>query len=321
MSVHTAAAQASARGLLARSWEANKPLTGVGVAMIVTLLLAAVGLVVDPRVITGAPAWLKPAKFAISITLYSFTFLWLLTFVKGHPRVVRLVSWITAIAFVVEMVLIVGAAALGTTSHFNVSTPLHAAVWSTMGTAIVAAWVAGLIVGVLLLRQRLADQAFAWSLRLGVLISAVGMGLAFFMTSPTAQQLQGARSGQGMDIVGAHAVGVADGGAGLSVVGWSTEGGDLRVGHFFGLHALQLLPFIGFALTRWAPAWLRARDRVALVWTAGIAYLAFVLLVTAQALRAQPLLSPDALTLAGLGVIVGGAALATAIIVRKAKTA
>jgi len=181
--------------------------------------------------------------------------------------------------------------------------------------------VAGLIVGVLLLRQRLADQAFAWSLRLGVLISAVGMGLAFFMTSPTAQQLQGARSGQGMDIVGAHAVGVADGGAGLPVVGWSTEGGDLRVGHFFGLHALQLLPFIGFALTRWAPAWLRARDRVALVWTAGIAYLAFVLLVTAQALRAQPLLSPDALTLAGLGVIVGGAALATAIIVRKAKTA
>jgi hypothetical protein len=306
-------------GLLARSWAADKPLTAVGVAMIGVLAVATAGMVLDPTVITGAPAWLKPAKFAISISIYSFTFLWLLTYVRGYPRLVRLVSWVTAAAFAIEMVLIAGAAALGTTSHFNVSTPAHATVWSVMGSAIVAAWVANLLVGILLLRQPMADRAFAWSLRLGVLVSAVGMGVAFFMTSPTAEQLQGARDGTGIPVVGAHAVGVADGGPGLPVVGWSTVGGDLRPAHFFGLHALQLLPLIGLYLSRRGPAWLRPGDRVALVWTAGLSYLAFVGITTWQALRAQPLVKPDAVTLTALAAIVAMAAGTAAVVIHRAR--
>jgi hypothetical protein len=197
----------------------------------------------------------------------------------------------------IEMVIIVGAAAVGTTSHFNVSTPVHATLWSVMASAIVLTWVANLGVGVLLLRQRLTDRAFLWSLRLGVAVSAVGMGVAFFMTSPTAEQLARARAGADMPTVGAHSVGVADGGPGLPVVGWSTVGGDLRVAHFIGLHALQILPLLGLALSRLGPAWLDQRHRVSLVWTAGLAYFGAVALVTWQALRGQPLIRPDALTL------------------------
>jgi hypothetical protein len=289
---------------LERAWTTNKPLTAVGVAMGAVLLIAAVGLIADPTVITGAPAWLKPAKFAISIAIYSFTFLWLLTYVQGHRRLVAVVSWVTAIAFAVEMVFIAEAAAAGTTSHFNVSTPFHTAVWSIMASAIVAAWTANLLVAVLLLRQRFPDAAFAWSLRLGVLISAAGMGLAFLMTTPTPAQLAAAHSGGSMPISGAHTVGAPDGGPGLPVLGWSTVGGDLRAPHFFGLHGLQLLPLLGFLLARYAPAWLTLRDRVILIWTAGLGYLAFVGLVTWQALRAQPLIHPDALTLSTFTLIV-----------------
>ena len=309
------------RGLIRRTWATNRPLTFVGIAMAAVLAAALIGLVADPRVITGAPAWLKPAKFALSIAIYSFTLVWLLTFVEGRRRLVAVVSWVTAIAMIVEMVLIAGAAAIGTTSHFNVSTPLHSAVWSVMASAIVATWTVNVLVGLVLLRQRGPDSAFAWSLRLGVLISAVGMGVAFFMTSPTAEQLTAARAGAGMPLVGAHAVGVADGGPGLPVVGWSTVGGDLRAPHFFGLHGLQLLPLLGIALIRFAPRWLRPGDRTALVVTAGLGYLGFVGLTTWQALRGQPLLAPDAVTLAALAALVATVAAAAVTVFARAHQA
>ncbi len=292
---------------LQRAWQLNRPLTLVSLLMVAVLAIALVGLVVDPRVITGAPAWLKPMKFAISISLYCFTLLWLLTFVRGHARLVRLVSWGTAAALGAEMVLIAGAVVFGTTSHFNIATPLNTAVWGIMAFSIVLTWVLALVAAVLLLIQRLPDAAFAWSLRLALIVAAVGMAVAFFMTSPTAEQL----AADELSIAGAHSVGVEDGGPGLPVVGWSTVGGDLRAPHFFGLHALQVLPLAGFVIARFGPGWLGSSHRVALVWTAGVAYLGFVLLLTWQALRSQPVASPDALTLGALAALAAATGAAT----------
>jgi hypothetical protein len=301
--------------LLRRAWALNAPLTLLGVLMVGTLLAALVGLVVDHQVITGAPAWLKPAKFAISVTIYCFTFVYLLQFVRGHRRLVAFVANATALALLVEMVIIVGQVIRGTTSHFNVSTPLDSALWSVMAGFITLTWTMALILGVLLLRQRMPDQVWAWAIRLSVLLALVGMGVAFLMTSPTATQLAGARAGKGMAIVGAHTVGVADGGPGLPLLGWSTAGGDLRVPHFFGLHGLQVMLILGFLLTLPAArAALSVGQRVALVWTAALGYLGLIGLLTWQALRGQSLIAPDGLTLAAGGALLGAVALATALI-------
>jgi hypothetical protein len=203
------------------------------------------------------------------------------------------------------MVLIVGAVTFGTTSHYNVSTPLHNAVWYTMAIAIMLVWTMNLFAAVLLLIQRMPDPSLAWALRLGLVVSLVGMGVGFLMVSETpAQERAADKAGIEAPIQGAHAVGVQDGGPGLPVTGWSTTGGDLRVPHFVGLHGLQTLPLFGYLLALFAPAWLHTSYRVALVWTAGLSYLCLIGLLTWQALGGQPVISPDARMLVALVALV-----------------
>ena len=310
MNASTSPPRRDLRALVRRAWAVDRPLTLTVGIMIVTLGLTLVGLVLDPRVITGSPAWLKPAKFAVSIAVYSATLLWLLSLVRGRRRLVRAVGGVTAGALVIEQVIIVGAAALGTTSHFNLSTAAHAAAWSTMGAAIALTFAVALLLTVVLLVQRLPSPALAWGLRLGLVAALAGMGVAFLMTTATPEQLAAAEAGGELPVAGAHSVGVADGGPGLPLVGWSTVGGDLRAAHFVGLHGLQVLPLLGWLLSTRAPRWVGSRHRVALVVTAGAGYLGLIALLTWQALRGQSLVAPDGLTFGALAALVAAFALA-----------
>src|SRR5262249_54694684 len=310
------------RSALTQALAMNRPLAVSALLMIVVFSATLVGMFVDHRLITGAPVWLKPAKFAISISVYCFTLVWLLGFVENRPRLVRLITNVTVAGVLAEMVIIVAQAARGTTSHFNLSTPLNASLWMAMGTFIVFVWAMNLLLAALLIFQRLPDRAFALSLRLGVLISAVGMGVAFLMTKPTGPQ-QAAIAAHGPRIVGAHSVGIADGGPGLPVVGWSTVGGDLRVPHFVGLHALQVLPLLGWLFTRRRGILSRLveNQRLALVWPSGLAYLGSVLLLVWQALRGQPLIHPDFKTLVAASLLTAGLAVAISFITIRSRIA
>ena len=284
---------------LLKGWKANRPLTILGVSMFITLLFTLIAMVVDPKIITGQNAWVKPAKFAISICIYSFTLLWMLTFIKNRPRVVGFISWATIVGFIIEIVAIIGQVLRGTTSHFNNTTPFDDFVYSWMSYAIVAIWFCCFFVGIFLLFQKLYDPALAWSMRFGILIALIGMGVAFLMTMPTEQQvIQEEETGISL-INGAHSVGVEDGSAGLPILGWSTEGGDLRIGHFVGLHGMQVLPLIGLMLS--SPMLvhhIRREGRILLVFIAGISYLLFMILLTWQALRGQSIIAPDRITIA-----------------------
>jgi hypothetical protein len=86
------------------------------------------------------------------------------------------------------------------------------------------------------------------------------------------------------------------------MMGWSTVAGDLRPAHFVGLHALQLLAFLGWLLARRrVSAVLSERRRLTLVWTGGLAYLGLVLPLVWQALRGQSVIHPDGTTLVAAG--------------------
>jgi hypothetical protein len=297
------------RSIIRQAWQFNRLLTFSVIAFVLLIPLPFIGMALDPKVITGVNGWIKPLKFLLSAAIYSATFLWLLTYVKGRRRWVQFVANVTAVVLLIEIALIVLQVIRGASSHFNVATGFDAAVYSIMGTAITILAVMNLVLAILLLIQRMDDRGFAWSLRLGVLASFVGITVAFFMTAgPTPEQLAAMEAGAPMTTIGAHSVGVADGGPGLPFVGWSTAGGDLRVPHFVGLHGMQVIPLLGWWLSRPAQRRrYREGQRLAFVWIGGLSYIGFTLLLTWQALRGQSVIAPDGPTLAGFGILVGAA--------------
>ena len=274
------------RAFLERLWATDPILTGAGLFLTALLAASAIGIAVDSRDITGAPAWLKPAKFAASTAVYSLTLAWIFTYLPAWTRTRRLVGRATALIFLIELAIIDWQAWRGTTSHFNIGTPLDATLFAVMGTAIVLQTLGSVAVAVALWRQHFADRALGWALRLGLAITIVGASTGGLMTRPTGEQLAEAAQTGRLAIAGAHTVGAPDGGPGLPVTGWSTRHGDLRVPHFVGLHAIQVLPLVPLLVLR------RMRDAARVRWTfaaAGAYTMVFAALLI-QALRGIPLL-------------------------------
>ena len=285
---------ASIRTWLTRLWQTHRVLTGSALLMLGVLPVFLTGLLLDPRIVTGAPVWLKPAKFAASTAIYMFTLAWIFTYLNDSPRMRRLVGRASAFIFVAEVAVIALQAWRGTTSHFNFSTPFDAAIFSFMGSAILIQTLLSVLVAVALWRQSFEDRALGWALRIGMVITIAGASTGGLMTRPTEAQLAQLTATKQMPIVGAHTVGAPDGGPGLPGTGWSLAHGDLRVPHFIGLHALQILPLLAWGLWRRGVGNDR-RARTLVV--AGGSYAGLFLILVWQALRGQALVAPDTVTL------------------------
>lgn len=240
----------------------------VNVALMVVMVLL---MTFDDRApVLGIDRWVKPSKFAVSIALFAATLGWLLVYLRrSRPRAVTAVSWTVAIAMLGEIGIITMQAARGVRSHFNVDSALDGALFGTMGTLIALSTIAVAYATVLFLRERPdIGRAYLMGIRLGLLVFLLASAVGGLMISH-----------------GSHTVGTDDGGPGLPLVNWSTTGGDLRVAHFIGMHALQGLPLLG---------WMLDRAKVAIgttvVRTTAAVWALLTLLATWGALAARPLL-------------------------------
>jgi hypothetical protein len=264
----------------------NKSLFWLAVICVVVAIALIPLWILDSRQLLGVSVWEKPIKFYISVAMFSFTYSWLSSFLTRGDRWVKLTGLVIAVSLAVEIVIILAMASIGETSHFNVSTPTAIAIWSIMATFISIVLFSTIFISLIILFQRQQEFNLKLALALGSINTAVGMGLAYLMTWPTATQLANYQG-----IAGAHAVGVEDGGPGLPFLGWSTVAGDLRVGHFFGLHSIQVAAVL-LALSLLLPL----AFRVPLILVGNLTWLGFVGLVTWQSLRAEPFSSPSELT-------------------------
>lgn len=288
--------------VLARARRGHAGLFWFGVSMAGSAVVLVVAAVVDQRTLLGQPLWFKPLKFALSFTLYASTLAWMVSLLPRRSRLVSAAGWSVVTAGVVEMVIIIGQAARGRTSHFNVATPQDATLYSVMGATVAALWLATAVIAVLVIRARGVDAAATSAVRAGLVLGLVGAGLGIALV-----------------VNGGHSVGVPDGGPGLALVGWSTTGGDLRVGHFVGMHALQLLPLLAAALAALAGDRLDVHARRDLIRIAAVGYAGLLALLTWQAYRGQPLLEPDAPTATALLVILAAVVIGVAVVAAGAR--
>ncbi|WP_433758305.1 hypothetical protein [Nocardia sp. CA-135398] len=293
----------------------HRPLMLLAIAMAMLTIVAIGGTVIDDRTLTGLPIWAKAVKFALSVLIYAVTWAWLIDQFTRWRRIAWWAGTVAALGLGLELIVIVVQIVRGTTSHFNFTTPVNAALWDTMGLSIIVVWLATLVASLALFRNATSDPARNAAIRYGAGLSLIGAALGMLMVFPTKAQHD-----TGSAIRGAHTVGLPDGGPGLPILGWSTTGGDLRIPHFIGMHAVQLLPLVVIVLelaARRISAVRPASVRAALVTAAAAIYAAVLAVLTWQALRGQALIHPDRLTLSAAAIIATAATGSVLMIVRR----
>ncbi|MDT0605902.1 hypothetical protein [Croceitalea rosinachiae] len=197
-------------------------------------IICLIGLAIDDRILLGINVWIKPLKFSISGGIYILTLGFLTTLYPFSKRKKNIITIIVSITLLIEIVIIIYQAARGVQSHYNISNPFDGILFAAMGILIAINVVIMVLFIFETIRLKLdTSKTVQWAILLGWIIVVIGSWIGGQMISQMA-----------------HNVGVADGGAGLPLVNWSTTAGDLRVAHFFGLHAIQVIPLFAFWVSK-----------------------------------------------------------------------
>lgn len=263
-------------------WWAESTVLVLGGALLLLGMVPTWGLsLLHPQSFNGVDAYLKPLKFQASLGLYLLCLAWMRGYLTPDGRRGWLAAvWTSVVPTLAawgEMLYILWRAARGEGSHFNVSSAEAGLAYSLMGVGAVLLVLASGVLAWLLQRQARAGLNAAWlaSLRSGLWLTMLLGGLAGAHVSAQTGHLVSAAGGLPATDLG-----------GWPLTGWSRHMGDLRVAHFFGIHAMQMLPLTGWWMVRhWPEAQaLRAVRRTA--W----AYAAWTVATWVQAVAGWPLL-------------------------------
>jgi hypothetical protein len=252
-------------------------LTGAALFLFLVMIQTLLAMAIEVHTLNGINVWIKPAKFEFSVAIQFLTVAWFLQLLPSEQRASRLATTLCQVMVAVgilEIAYIVLQASKGEASHFNSSTPLSLAFYSLMGIgAITMLSISGWL-GVMILRHGETGNSFVY---------VAGLSLI-------AGSLLGSLTGIFISIHQSHWVGgLHTDAGGLPLFGWSRCGGDLRVGHFFGMHIMQAVPIATWLISFVIP-WQRQK-------AAGLALLCVAILIAAgtfvQALTGHPFMALD----------------------------
>ena len=199
----------------------------VSIFHVIGSLILLVLIQFDDRQLTGVNVWIKPLKFLTSTFILLWTIGWYLMKYPFWEKSKSVIAFSLTILLSLENILITYQASRGVKSHYNVETFWDAAIFQTMGIAIgfITLFMFWFLIKSFSPKLN-ASTTMKWGFRIAWIALLFGTAIG----------------GSAMIGQNAHAVGVADGGEGIPALNWSTEGGDYRIAHFLGLHAIQIIP-------------------------------------------------------------------------------
>lgn len=273
------ATKTMAISLLGRMQKVSAPLFWVGWALLVASIVTLALTVLDNRQFQGVSVWLKPFKFQLSTGVYLLTLaLFMVWLPKEALRTKKAgcVIWAAVISGLFEVAYITVQGSLGLASHYNLSSRFFANMYTLMGIGAVVLASASLVLGILIARSPAYELPAA--LKLAV---ALGLILTFIIGTGFGGYLSAQRAGHWVG-------GVLTDSGGLPLVKWSRTGGDLRVAHFFGIHAMHFIPAFAVVLSLAGTTQARA---VKAVWIFAALFIGFCTWTFIQALSGQPFLA------------------------------
>jgi hypothetical protein len=241
----------------------NRLLFFFGVVNILAAIVCVLLMLIDKREVSGVNTWTKPFKFFFSVAVFSWTISWYLDYLDKKVAV-KIYTYVVVVSMTIELLLISYQAARGVKSHFNINSQMDAMIFSTMGIIITIFTLWTFYIFILFMTQKRYQipEGYLWGIRAGLFLFIVFA----FEGGIMASQLQ-------------HTVGAEDGAEGMPLLNRSSRYGDLRIAHFFGMHALQILPIAGYFLFK----------TKAKMFTFSLFYFLLVSFILIRALQGMPL--------------------------------
>jgi len=208
----------------------NPLLYRIGMIHFILAVMLLIPWMIDTREVLGINTWIKPIKFCLSVGIYTWTFGWILWDLHGRQKWIKSISWVIAVTMVIEIAILIFQASRATRSHFNEATALDGILFGTMGAMIAINTIAVIVaMGLYFFTKTKLDKPYSLAVRLALIVFLFGNWIGGVMISR-----------------GGHAVGAPEDAPGIFFFNWNTLGGDLRIGHFLGLHAIQVIPLISY---------------------------------------------------------------------------
>ncbi len=240
----------------------NETLFYYGLLCLVLSLVFIVLTKITTTQVYNVNAWYKPFKFAFSTFLFAWAMAWYCYYLPNFN--IKLFNWTVIILLGFEIVYIALQASKGQLSHYNLSTPVYAALYSMMALAASAVTIYTAYVGLLFFTNTFPDLPNYY-------LSAIRFGIILFVIF----SFEGFAMGSRLN----HSVGALNDNSSWFIIGWSKTVGDLRVAHFIGMHALQVLPVLSFYVFK----------NTKLTLALSLLYGLLALLTLIQALQGKPL--------------------------------